>query len=180
MQITLTYQGPLPSRQQAGAAAVKARLRVHFSNQLVTLWHSHVKAGGTDDDEAKQIVSVGGQEFGHLVVEEAYGIGMRLQVLLLAREGTLREGDLDNRLKTLTDAFTIPPNPEQSRHDVENGRDRIVCLMRDDKQVKSIAVDRRQWLEPGFGAGHNDVHVVVTASTFAVGPVTWGGVPWIG
>lgn len=146
---------------------------------MSALWDTHVRAGDAEDEE-KHSTSVDGFDFGHVIVGEEHWIGVRLQVLLLARENTLREGDLDNRLKTLSDSLAVPPNPQQARHTVSNGKGKTICLMRDARQVKSISVDRREWLEPGEGEHYSDVQVVVTASTFAVGPVTLAGIAWIG
>lgn len=174
--ITLTYEGALPSAQQGSANQAKARLRRHFHDQLTTLWARNPPSA----DESVQTVEVGEHQFRYLVVDERHGIGIHLDLLLLVRNRTLRQGDLDNRIKTLTDALAVPPNQQQADLTDAPSNGPTVCLMKDDMQVHGLNVTRREWLTPATGNNYNDVHVVATARTFAVGPISWAGMGWIG
>lgn len=61
-------------------------------------------------------------------------------------------GDIDNRLKTLLDALSVPP-PSQSGHELLRGLaiepgDTIHCLLQDDSLVTRLAVETDRLLRP--------------------------------
>jgi hypothetical protein len=75
----------------------------------------------------------------------------------------IRSGDIDNRLKTLFDALTMPGDALQvSSHPTpEAGEDPFFCLLEDDSLITRAAVETDVLLEPVTG-DPNDVRVVVT------------------
>lgn len=82
-------------------------------------------------------------------------------------------GDIDNRLKTLLDALTMPrhANSLPKACKPAEGEDPYFCLLEDDNLVTSIAVRTEQLLEPPGDASMVDltVHVATSATTFTHG-----------
>lgn len=144
MEFTLTYDGPLATN---GKPAQKHDIRLQLHPQIRELWSHHqlgqfqadIQPGGI------QLNDVGGYSFCS-VVHERWQFNATLDILMLRPEqpGGLinRGGDIDNRLKTLFDALTIPtkeqipnswtPAPEEQP---------LHCLFQDDRYISSVAVE---------------------------------------
>src|SRR5207302_1911391 len=93
-----------------------------------------------------------------------------LDVFLLAANlpgGLIRRGgDIDNRLKTLFDALSVPANAQQvpNNPDVESDK-RIFCLLEDDKLVISVTASNDRLLS--LPDNSNDVLVVLRVHPLA-------------
>ena len=72
-------------------------------------------------------------------------------------------GDIDNRLKTLFDALTMPrhENAIVSIPDPESNENPFFCLLEDDNLVVSVAVQTQQLLEPIDGEAVLDTIIFV-------------------
>ena len=60
-------------------------------------------------------------------------------------------GDIDNRLKTLFDALTMPQNQNSLPNNIKPTSDQepfFFCLLEDDNLITSVAVKTEQMLEP--------------------------------
>lgn len=86
--------------------------------------------------------------------------GAELDVLVLTPYPH-RPGDLDNRVKTLIDALTMPRRVTPAEIAEYDEGAPIYCLMEDDDRVVRMRVDARSWHEPELG--ETDALVVVTA-----------------
>ena len=114
MKFTLHYRGPLRAN---GNSTQKHDLRKHFHIQLKKLWDQKPLSEQKyllqprDIDNISIIRPIGKFEFAPLVTEEMNVIA-ELDIILLRPElpGNLlaQGGDIDNRLKTLFDALSMP------------------------------------------------------------------------
>ena len=109
----------------------------------------------------------GGRKFMPLV-RNSFALRCGLSILFLRREPpgkVYQGGDIDNRLKTLFDALSVP-NPEQIVDD-RTVEDPIYCLLEDDSLISRIDVDTRQLLSRPNGSKH-DVHLVIEVDVRAI------------
>jgi hypothetical protein len=82
-------------------------------------------------------------------------------------------GDIDNRIKTLFDALTIPrhPNALPSGATPTESQQPFFCLLEDDNLVTSVSVHTAQLLEPV--SDPSTVEVLIHVKT-RITRVTWG------
>lgn len=157
MKLTLTYQGPLPSKQR-GVSPVKARLRAAFHPQILAQSQGRLRA----DSRTRLTTNIGSREFISLA-HPNFDTAVELDILMLAPRGRRPVGDTDNRLKTLIDGLTRPANLNQLQdYEAPDEGGPTYCLMDDDNLVQRIGVDSRTWHVPPLGSP--EALVVVTAS----------------
>ena len=173
MRFTLTYQGELPPN--AGSQE-KWRIRRALEPQLRRLWDQPPVSDLSkykDPSYHPADCYVGMHKFGFEfipLITTVLDLRAELDVLLLAANlpGALirRGGDIDNRLKTLFDALSVPANAQQvpNNPDVESDK-RIFCLLEDDKLVISVAVSNDRLLS--LPDNSNDVLVVLRVRPLA-------------
>jgi hypothetical protein len=78
-------------------------------------------------------------------------------------------GDIDNRLKTLFDALSMPASAQQMPVDPDVEADkRVFCLLEDDKLVTAVRVSNDRLLSVPDGS--NDVLAVMRAHPLAFRP----------
>jgi hypothetical protein len=170
MRLTLHYRGPLRSN---GPPNHKHDLRLHFHNQLATLWQQRPLVEQPALLQPRPATGgysllrpLGPFTFVPLVTEEMHVIA-ELNIVLLRPEapgGLLTAGgDMDNRLKTLLDAMTMPRHMNALPTDpaaIQNAS-QIFCLLEDDNLVTSMAIRTEQLLEPDTTKGIVDVTIGV-------------------
>jgi hypothetical protein len=71
-------------------------------------------------------------------------------------------GDLDNRVKTLFDALTIPQENQLTGIQPREPDERLFCLLANDKFVTGFTVKSHRLLERSPDANYGDVHIHVT------------------
>ena len=67
-----------------------------------------------------------------------------IDILFLRRDQhplILRGGDIDNRLKTLFDAFRVPDKKGKLKCDPAEGEDPFFVLLQDDKLISEVRID---------------------------------------
>ena len=100
-------------------------------------------------------IDVGGRAFFPLV-RDTYALQCGLKINFLRKEDPGRiyqGGDLDNRLKTLFDALSIPDAQQIDKSDKSEGR--IYCLIENDRLISSLSVDTHRLLAaPGMSKHH--------------------------
>jgi hypothetical protein len=107
-----------------------------------------------------------GFTFVPLITAEMHGIA-ELQITILRPEppGNLltQGGDIDNRLKTLFDALTMPRHPNALPGAATPGSDEdpFFCLLEDDNLITALSVRTEQLLEPIAEPTHVDVLISV-------------------
>ena len=173
MKFTLYYQGPL--RPNAGPQE-KHQIREVIHPQLVDLW-SHPPldalvpyALSPEYPEQNVLFQVGPHKFG-CVISERLGCTAALDITLLRPEtpGALlaQGGDIDNRLKTLLDALSVPSNPQAIPRKFAPDPTQIplFCLLQDDALVTGLQIRTERWLNPS-AANNAEVVLLIRVSTF--------------
>jgi hypothetical protein len=166
----LHYRGAL---RAGGGTAHKHDLRRIFHGQIKTLWgqrplseHPELLQPRGREGDYSLLRPLGGFTFVPLVTAEM-NVVAELAVIILRPEppgGLITQGgDIDNRLKTLFDALTMPrhlnavpegaaPQPEETP---------FFCLLEDDNLVIAVAVRTEQLLEPAVDPSLVDVSIYV-------------------
>lgn len=169
MRFTLTYDGPLHVR---GKAPAKQAVREAFHPQLVELWgyeplvHSQFLLDAPDQANPGEpfqrgvsvLTRVGAQAYAPLVSKKLK-LNAELDVLLLragpAGSVLTGQGDIDNRLKVLFDALSVPTL--QQAHPCSGGLGTeatpLHTLLEDDDMVTRVNVDTARLLGD-HAAGH--------------------------
>lgn len=170
MRLMLHYRGAL---RASGGTVHKHDLRRLFHAQMKTLWGQRplseqpelLQPRGREGDYSL-LRPLGGFTFVPLITAEM-NVVAELSVALLRPEppgGLITQGgDLDNRLKTLFDALTMPrhlnalppggaPEPDQTP---------FFCLLEDDNLVIAVSMRTEQLLEPDVDPALVDVSIHV-------------------
>lgn len=166
MEFTLFYKGELLSN---GNPQHKNEIRAQFHLQLQNLWSQKPLNMLEHDGKSKNFRprTVGDLRFVSLVGcgLEAHG---ELNITLL-RPGPpgdiVQAGDIDNRLKTLFDALTIPPheNAIPTGAKVPDGNPYYYCVFDDDKRITRLTISTDRYL--AHDAGENDVLLLIKVVT---------------
>lgn len=154
MRFYLHYRGTLKSN---GSVVHKHKLRSEFARQLEDLWTREplVEREGQrsrfldPDCVLTAIAHVGGHTFS-AVVNKKNHLTAELDITLLrpGDPGVLAGGDIDNRLKTLFDALTIPRRDQvPSRETPDPDGNPIHCLLEDDGLITGVRVRTDRLLE---------------------------------
>jgi hypothetical protein len=157
VRFTLTYDGPLRTRR-GGKSLEKQSVREHFHPQLRDLWshkplddHRRLLEPKSESNVLTSLVDRGGQVYAALI-SRSMKVTAELDVLLLRKwpaGGVLvGEGDIDNSLKVLFDALSVP-TPQQVEP-CAGARatmvDPFFTLLEDDALVTRVNVDTAQLL----------------------------------
>ncbi|MFZ5836322.1 MAG: hypothetical protein ACOY2B_13215 [Pseudomonadota bacterium] len=153
MRFTLTYQGDLPPKANAQQ---KWLIRRALEPQLRRLWETPPlnDLSKYQDPNYKPDDCYVGQTFGQLeyvpIITEKLSLRAELNIFLLSASlpgGIINQSsDIDNRLKTLLDALSMPsaqqvPNTPDSEPD-----NRVFCLLEDDKLITRVEVSNDKLL----------------------------------
>ena len=103
------------------------------------------------------------------LVTSYFNLLCSLHVLFLRQDipgSAIQAGDIDNRIKTLIDALRLPQHENEltaGDEQPEEGEDPFFCLLEDDNQVSSFAVETDTLLDPPDGPNADrSVKLVVT------------------
>ncbi len=165
MRFTLHYRGPLKSN--AGARE-KHKLRMKFHEQLHDLWERaplkhhrewlcwtrYLENKELEEESGKRWCAVqerGGLRFSAVVYEMSHLVA-DLDILLLRPGGpgdiVKDGGDIDNRLKTLFDALTVPDENQARRLEPPSDRSLLHhCVFEDDKLITGFRVSTDRLLD---------------------------------
>lgn len=173
MEFTLYYRGGLKSN---GRPRDKQNIRRELHPQLKKLWEleplsSYKKFLGpsrTDAWGAPEIClleRVGNSIYAPLVSSKLF-LAAELDIILLRPEkpgNIFISGDIDNRLKTLLDALTVPRPDQIADQDLEEPDWPTFCLLQDDKLVTGVRVGTDRLL---VSANHqNEVVLIIKVKT---------------
>ena len=181
MRLTLHYRGPLHAN---GRPQHKHELRRHFHQQLKKLWCQKplvempdLKKPKHSDEEYSLLRPLSGFTFVPLVAAEMNVIA-EISIVLLRPEapgGLLTQGgDIDNRLKTLFDALSMPQQANSLPRDAgptEGELPFFYCLLENDNLVTAVAVRTEQLLEPDADGTIVDASIYVRTR---ITRQTWG------
>jgi len=191
MDFRLTYQGKLLSdRDDPKRLIHKHDVRRAFHTQLKELWHTHpalkfraLNPVGWLDAEGKTVTgtrltnlarmfSRHGVNWAPLINPDPFATVCSLNVLFLRPEpkgGIVQTGDLDNRIKLLFDALTIPrANELPSDFDPKQEPDPFLCLLSDDSLITHFTVTADRLLVPNQDV--NTAHLVIEVRTMLSDP----------
>lgn len=183
MRISLHYRGRLNAN---GSPSHKHDIRLHFHHQLETLWSQFplsefnhwLTHKDSPIDNYSVLRTLEQYTFAPLVTERMNGIA-ELSITLLRPEkpgGLLTQGgDIDNRLKTLFDALTMPrhQNALPRNLDLATSPNPFFCLLEDDNLVTSLQVRTEQLLEPNVHPSDVDLVVQVRTRVTAMTVGNW-------
>jgi hypothetical protein len=174
MEFTLYYEGTLTSNAKAPR---KHQIRKVFHEQLKVLWEQEPLAHLKDEllrgspPEQPPVLPIHREQYEfvplvhsklHLVAE------LHITMLLPGPPGQIirRGGDIDNRLKTLLDALTVPQQNQTPDGNPDPGEQPFFCLLEDDKLLTGLSVKTDRLLVAG--AGSDDVRLLIRVNTKAV------------
>ena len=183
MEFTLTYKGPLKSN---GSLKDKQDIRRAIHPQLRKLWTYPPLKGFTEEDhhylndnppdnKISIIQKIGVFSFAPLVNQKLY-LFTEINLILLRPEppGSIvtQGGDIDNRLKTLFDAFRMP----KDQNEIPNGdipandETPFHCLLEDDNLITKITIETDTLLNPCANSSYVEllirVRIKATELTF--------------
>lgn len=138
MHLVLVYEGVIPSARQGKSLEI-ARIRKTLSAQ-VREFVDRAWPNGLDPACHSRLVGSRNYEF---VVGSPLRNVADVDVMLLTPAGRTRPGDIDNRLKALTDALACPSGEQADGAGV--GEDEMICVLEDDRLIHRRAVTQRTW-----------------------------------
>lgn len=178
LQFTITYAGELRATQRdplEGRPPKHTLNRRHIRkcvhHQMKRLWDVMPALNGTQrnggafiitdrDGPATTVPELAAKHdmFGHNfvpLVTEDLELFCDLEILFLRPDdpgGVVWGGDIDNRVKTLLDALSIP-NPGEGYSELTPAEDEqpFYCLLQDDKLITGLSVKTERLLEPVDG-----------------------------
>jgi hypothetical protein len=106
-----------------------------------------------------QPIEVGGRSFIPLV-RDSLALKCSLKIAYFKRDEPgkiIQSGDLDNRLKTLFDALSVPDDQQIIN---DGSSDPIFCLMENDRQITGVTIESHQLLAP-MSNDDKDVHMTI-------------------
>lgn len=176
MEFTLFYQGELRSN---GDAHHKQQIREALHPQLKRLWTLDplsVSQGyiayppSGSPSEISLIEMLNGFAFAPLISDKlALAAQVTITMLRPEKPGQLIQqcGDIDNRLKTLFDALSVPPHIEQLPKAYSPTADQVplFCLLQDDRLISSVAVHTERLLTIDEGQSRNRVVLLIHVKT---------------
>lgn len=183
MQFRLLYEGPIASRRYSDPVD-KHRIRMELHPQLKALWQykplsdiaHRLRETPPHPGEIALLERSNNVLFAPLVTRKNH-LACELSITFLRPQppGQLlgEGGDLDNRLKTLSDALRMPSKDEaqQAQIDIRPDDDPIHCLLQDDDLVTKVSVETDRLLRPATGrfdlVALIQVRVLVTYPTMA-------------
>ncbi len=156
MKFRLVYEGDVFSSQNKKSKENTHKIRKHFHYQIKNLLESDRIL-----DTVKNATPVDRAPFNFtpMVWKLKSAPDCSLDILFLRRDGRGRArwcaggaGDIDNRLKPLVDALTVP-SEQQIPCGVtpEQDQEHFYCLFQDDCLVTHLSVEADQWLAPQKG-----------------------------
>ena len=158
MRFTLYYRGRLPSQGRKNSKRLvqsKCEIRNALMPQLRDAWEQLPLDDKQWLDPAYRygaLHEVGGQRFSAIVNEKHHAIAdLKILFLRPAGPGGLvgQGGDLDNRIKTLLDALSIPKEEQLSdkfSHDQCDGISH--CLLEDDSLISGLSIEVDRLFDP--------------------------------
>ncbi|UVO53543.1 hypothetical protein [Sphingomonas sp. SUN039] len=155
MRFSLTFQGDLPPR---GSPSQIQNVRAQFDPQMRRLWNTEPLIGSAKFIDPLYMPNdcyvprrIKDTEYVPLVSDKL-ALRASLSVTLYSSDlpgGMLSHGDIDNRMKTLLDALTIPPIQQAPNLSTNDGR--TFCLLDDDRLVSELAIRNERLLTVEVG-----------------------------
>lgn len=191
MEFRLVYQGPLPgSGNSSRHPKEKHRIRKQIHAQLVDLWERHpllkrlvqvaIQNPAFANESGVRLVSCSKGDFQFVsLVNERLDQICSLDILLLRRErpgGLITQGgDIDNRVKTLFDALSIPKDQIGLTEPELGETPFFYCLLENDKLVSDVKVTADRLMVPkSDDEPQNYAHVIIGVKIKVASQFQWG------
>jgi hypothetical protein len=162
MKFRLLYEGQIRPRQRAKIEHVHD-IRMALEPQLRALWQfpplsisapELLQFKDNSDQHSIGLAETRGNCPFIPIVSKKINLRCALDITFLRQQAPGQligdGGDIDNRLKTLLDALSVPPPSQQDffkQMAIEQGR-AIMCLLQDDSLVIRLAVETDRLLRP--------------------------------
>lgn len=184
MEFTLFYKGELKGRNSA-TPEDKQRIRREIHRQMAQLWKLEPLAGQNEfvsvaeSQEGVNRINVierlGAFTFAPLISNKLW-LAAKLQITLLRPEypGNIfhNRGDIDNQLKTLLDALSMPQQLNQLPigDSPRENESPFYCLLQDDSLVTSVTVNTDRLLVGPQAESNREVVVFIQVKTLVTRP----------
>jgi len=158
MRFRLLFEGEIPPRQQTSLQVVRD-IRLKLAPQLAALWRfspldqmwkwlKHPQENPMD----YRILEQRGTSVFVPLISKRNDLQCELEITFLRPQAPGQligdGGDIDNRVKTLLDALSVPP-PAQTEFFSRTGPSQpIYCLLKDDGLVTKLSVETDRLLRP--------------------------------
>ena len=189
MEFRLTYDGLLPAASQSNSRTTdKRRIREFLHPQLKRLWAVHPllkdkKADGPGiepepmADVLAKIFTRGNYHFVPLV-SKRLNLACKISVLMLRPDTPgaplVSSGDIDNRIKVLFDALSVPHAQDRIGNDLPNEDEKpFYCLLEDDSLINHIDVETDLLLQDCDGQYQNNVVRLIITVNLKPTIATW-------
>jgi hypothetical protein len=162
MKFRLLYEGQIPPRQKAKIEDVHA-IRMALDPQMRALWQfpplsiaapQLLQYKDKTDPRSIGLAETRGNLPFIPIVSKKVDLQCALDITFLRQQAPGQligdGGDIDNRVKTLLDALSVPPLSQQKsfRKVVLEPGQAILCLLQDDSLVTKLAVETDRLLRP--------------------------------
>jgi hypothetical protein len=182
MHLTLTYDGPLHSATNKDPrTAEKNSIRRKLHPQLYDSWLTHPALEGKlaawesakeyqyKDDANTFILAYRVERYGFIpLITTRHHMICELDILFLRREqpgSLIHGGDIDNRLKVLFDALSMPTQTNQLEGLKDSEPEPFFTLLQDDRLITGLKLRTSQLHEPvAPGSSPSDVRLVIDVS----------------
>jgi hypothetical protein len=187
MKFRLLFEGEIPPRQQTTLKVVHD-IRLQLAPQLEALWRfaplnqmwkqlKHPQPGPMD----YSILEQRGTSVFVPLISKRNDLMCELDVTFLRPQapGQLLGdgGDIDNRVKTLLDALSVPPPAQTDFHSAIGPSRPVYCVLQDDSLVTKLAVETDRLLRTT--TGRFDL-VAILQVTIRAAKVTYGTLALLG
>jgi hypothetical protein len=159
MKFRLLYEGPIAPRQKSSLQDIHA-IRTGFDPQLRNLWqfqplNDEATKWLSHENSPSQIgiYETRGTTVFAPLVSKRVDLRCELEITFLRKQAPGQligdGGDIDNRVKTLLDALSVPPFAQQDAFRDTGPSDLpIYCLLQDDSLVTKLSVETDRLLRP--------------------------------
>lgn len=176
MQFRLIYRGKLPAQSQSKTRPIeKHQIRKVIHGQLVELWKSHPFLKEIIDNKQVETLANAynrcGYRFMPLIGEHFGDLACGLDILFLRRDqpgvSLVRSGgDIDNRIKVLLDALTMPQSCNGLQDPPAHDENPFFCLLQDDSLISELRITTDRLLTPlETDESLHDVHLIIQVKT---------------
>jgi hypothetical protein len=177
MNFRLLYEGPIAPRKRATLQDIHA-IRKAFDPQVRELWQ-HLPLRSESERVLRHQHEIPANQIGILetrgttvfapLVTKRLDLMCELEITFLRRQSPGQligdGGDIDNRIKTLLDALSMPPLAQQKHFEHATSSEIIHCLLQDDSLVTKLSVETDRLLRPTNG--EHDLVAIIRARVSA-------------
>jgi hypothetical protein len=163
MKFRLLYEGPIAPWSKAKLMDIH-EIRRKLDPQLRELWHHQplsedaskfLRPFDPNDATTIGLQEKRGETIFAPIVSKRIDLCCDLEITFLRKQAPGQligdGGDIDNRVKTLLDALSVPPMAQQREFRPATSSDPIYCLLQDDSLVTKLSVETDRLLRATDG-----------------------------